>query len=98
MHSLPPHIVGRNQDAGCEGTGNGYFCIDGHGHSPFNKSPGRQAIAHRAENVPSQAMLCLRALALPWPAFTEVKASRMTALVAGSRSVSFRAISHLAFI
>src|SRR3546814_521804 len=63
MHSLPPHIVGRNQDAGCEGTGNGYFCIDGHGHSPFNKSPGRQAIAHRAENVPSQAMLCLRALA-----------------------------------
>src|SRR3546814_10362555 len=33
MHSLPPHIVGRNQDAGCEGTGNGYFCIDGHGHS-----------------------------------------------------------------
>src|SRR3546814_20259895 len=51
MHSLPPHIVGRNQDAGCEGTGNGYFCIDGHGHSPFNKSPGRQAIAHRAENV-----------------------------------------------
>src|SRR3546814_11157357 len=69
MHSLPPHIVGRNQDAGCEGTGNGYFCIDGHGHSPFNKSPGRQALAHRAENVPSQAMLCLRALACPWPAF-----------------------------
>src|SRR3546814_6460513 len=43
MHSLPPHIVGRNQDAGCEGTGNGYFCLDGHGHSPFNNSTGRQA-------------------------------------------------------
>src|SRR3546814_17487872 len=80
MHSLPPHIVGRNQAAGCEGTGNGYFCIDGHGHSPFNNSPVRQEIAPRPENVPSQAMLCLRALACPWPALPQGEAPRMQVL------------------
>src|SRR3546814_19522530 len=56
MHSLPPHIVGRNPAAGREGTGTGYFCIDGHGHSPFDKSPGRPAIPHRPDNVHSESI------------------------------------------
>src|SRR3546814_19012920 len=59
MHSLPPHLVGRNKGAGCEVTGHGYLCIDGHGHSPFNKYPGRTAIAHSADTDHSLAMMFL---------------------------------------